>query len=58
MPGLLSDMETEKWQATLSVRVWTSLDLVSTSYIKRYILSINVTELYYYVLEVLNLKLK
>ena len=29
-------METEKWLATLLVRVWTSLDLGSTFYIKRY----------------------
>lgn len=34
--GELSDMETEKWLVTLLVRVWTSLDLGSTSYIKRY----------------------
>lgn len=34
--GRLSDMETEKWLATLLVRAWTSLDLGSTSCIKRY----------------------
>lgn len=36
MCGWLSDVETEKWLATLLVRVWTSLDSGSTSYIKRY----------------------
>lgn len=36
MYGWLSGMETEKLLGTLLVRVWTSLDLGSTSYIKRY----------------------
>ena len=34
--GLPSGMETENWPVTLSVKEWTTLDLVSTSCTKRY----------------------